>query len=70
MNIIISSAGLQTVDKLLHCSEAELVGRTGLSLGEVRELIQAASESVLADHSISSALQLYLNKKALPNYGD
>lgn len=70
MNIVISPAGLLAVDKLLHCTEAELVGRTGLSLGEVRELILSASEAVIADHPVNSALQLFLNKKALPNYGD
>ena len=62
-------AGLQMVENVLHYSEGDLVRRTGLLLGEVRALVQLASEAVLPSPALCPALDLYVREKELPRWG-
>ena len=55
---------------MLHYSEGDLVRRTGLLLGEVRALVQLASEALLPGPPLCPALDLYVREKALPHWGE
>ena len=67
--IFVCTAGLHKLSSVLRYSEGDLVRRTGLASGDVHRVVQVVSAAALSSCHSYTALQLYQNEAALPNWG-
>ena len=63
------TAGLDKLSSVLRYSEGDLVRRTGLASGDVHRVVQVVSAAALSSCHHCTALKLYQDESALPNWG-